>query len=351
VRALSIALGAAATLASAPAWADQVAVLRFQSSGGVTTNAQVEAARAATRDAVVRASHTLPPPALASAADVVVKDGAPDTTSEYREAGRASAAQWTVAGHVEAHGWTYRLELEACLVATGRVESLAREIDARQPVPEITEMLALLLRPQGVGDAAPPWEQGGAGPVVTPAPAPAPPPNGVITTPPPVAYTPPPAPEPARPPYANEHPFALGLGIEGLGAFARAANARGSAAVGDATVDVGYAFSQVPGFELRAGFAAGVLGPGFVRADVGARYMMLLVPKARVFVGPEARFGGFFVTGGDKSARLWLGAAVPVAFEVTERVTIEAYPELGYAAGGTAGLGFVGGGARGVLRF
>ena len=137
-RALVVAaIVAAAALASTRALAaDRVAVLRFYPSGGGATNAQLDAARAATRDAV-GLLHDLPPSdAELAAAEASVRDGTPDTSAEYRIAGQVAGAQWTVAGHIDAHGWTYRLELEACQVATGRVESLVREIDARQAAPQ-----------------------------------------------------------------------------------------------------------------------------------------------------------------------------------------------------------------------
>jgi hypothetical protein len=135
--------------------ADKVAVLAFATSGGGTTSAQLEDARAATRAAVMQLHHALPNSSEMTTAEMAVKDGMADTSAEYRAAGRASSSQWTLAGHVDSHGPTYRLELEACEVDSGRVESLAREIDAKEATPQIAEMLALLLRPEGIGTAAP----------------------------------------------------------------------------------------------------------------------------------------------------------------------------------------------------
>jgi hypothetical protein len=344
---------AAAAFASKGAMAaDRVAVLRFMGSGGGTTSMQLDAARGATREAVGLVHDVLPSDAELKAAEAAVKDGTPDTSDEYRDAGKVAAAQWTVAGHVDAHGWTYRLEIDACQVATGRVESLAREVDARQAAPQIAEMLALLLRPQGVGDAVPPWDQ--SPPPVAPKPAP------IVPTPLPLpapmalpAPTPPPVPSPAPEPdaYGVEHPFGLGLGGEVLAAFVRSKEARGSSTAGVFTASAQYAIESVHGLELVGDIGAGSVGPTSFRLDVGARYVLPIVRAAHLYAGPEAALGAFFALGGDKDARFLARGELPVIWAATSSVQIEAYPALAYAAGGTASLGFVGGGARVVIRF
>src|ERR1019366_8189617 len=124
-------LTVAVLLGVGPALADKVAVLPFISVGSATA-AELEAARAATRTAVIALSDTLPTGAEMLTAEMSTKDGVADTSQEYRAAGRASSSDWTVLGHVEQHGATSHLEIDACEVASGRVESLAREIDASQ---------------------------------------------------------------------------------------------------------------------------------------------------------------------------------------------------------------------------
>jgi hypothetical protein len=327
---------------------DKVAVLPFRASGGGgTTSAELDAARAATREAVTRMHDVLPSDAETVSADHAAKDGVADTSAEYRDAGRAAGAQWTVAGRVDAHGTGYRLEVEACEVATGRVESLAREIDLRQAAPQISEMLALLLRPQGMGDAMPPWDQ------PNPAPAAAPPPTPPAPLPPAPAAPVPPTPVDLGPPpaYAENHPFALGVGGLGLTAFARSPTARGSPAAALVTADVAYAFDGVRGLEAIANGAVSVAGPSSLWLDAGLRYEIPIVPRARIFLGPEVAIGTFIDLGGDKDARFLLRGALPIVIGLGERVQIEAYPAIAYAAGGTVGLAFVGGGLRGVVRF
>ena len=277
-----------------------------------------------------------------------MKDGVADTSAEYRAAGRAAGAQWTVAGHVDSHGWAYRLELEACQVATGRVESLAREIDPRQAAPQIAEMLALLLRSQGVGDTVPPWDQ----------PAP---------TPPPLAPAPPPTPAPAplppprrrrrlrRPPRAalrREPPVRARPGRRSAGAFARASDARGSATAGLVTLHGALRDRRRARARARRRPRRRGGGTELVR---GGRRGSLRAPdrplsaRLRRPRGDARRL---------LRARRRQGRALPRARRAPDRrgarrasVQIEAYPEIAYAAGGTAGLGLVGGGLRGVFRF
>jgi hypothetical protein len=331
------------TLASTRAWgADRVAVLRFTARGGETTTPQLDAARAATRDAVALVHDTLPSEADLAAAEAAVKDGTPDTTREYRDAGTIAGAQWTLSGHVDARGWTYRLELEACQVATGRVESLARPIDARQAAPQIAEMLALLLRPQGVGDAVPPWDQATAPPAPIPPLAPPPPPYRPVV---------PSSPEPESQTYGSAHPLALGVGGEVLDAFTRSSVARGSSEAGVFSLTGLYAVRSVAGLELVGEVAAGSIGPTSLRLDVGARYVLGIVPSAHVYAGVEAAAGAFFPLGGDEEPRFSIRAALPVVWAATSSIQLEVYPELAYAVGGSASLGFAGGGARFVLRF
>lgn len=328
---------------------EKVAVLPFVSSGGGTTSAQLDAARTATRDAVGQIHDTLPTDAETASADHAAKDGVADTSAEFREAGRAAAAPWTVAGHVDAHGGTYRLEIDACQIETGRVESLAREIEPGRASAQIAEMLALLLRPQGVGDTVPPWDQPAAPPPATP-----PPP----TTPPPAPAPPPPAepgpPPPPPPAYAENHPFALGVEGVALTAFARSALASkvgASPVAGLIAADGMYAFQGVHGLEAIVNVAGSVAGPSSFWIDGGFRYEFPVVPRARIFLGPEATVGAFFDLGGDKDARFVMRGALPIVVGVGEHVQIEAFPEIAYAAGGTVGIALAGGGLRGVVRF
>ncbi len=326
------------------AWADKVAVLPFISVGNATS-AQLDEARNATRAAVTSLGHKLPTDAELLTAQMATKDGVADTRDEYRAAGRASSSDWTIAGHVEQHGATYRLELEACQVDSGRVESVAREIDPAQASREISEMLAVLVRPEGVGTGELPWERGGPPPS---APPPAPPPPKPAPKPSP----PPPPPSPAvRHVYAENHPYAVGGGVAVLTALARPSNAVGNPTALLLSFAGGYTIDSVPGLEVRADASGALVGPGSVSADVGARYALAVAPTARIFVGPEATLGGFFTTGGDKTARLLLHGAAFAAVGIGERIQLEAAGDLAYAVGGSGGLLLAGGTLRGLVRF
>jgi hypothetical protein len=273
------------------------------------------------------------------------KDGVVDTGEEYRAAGRASTSDWTVIGHVEEHGGTYRLELDVCQVGSGRVESLAREITPAEATHQISEMLALLLRPEGLGSTPIPWEPR-TPPLAEASQAPKPPPAALPPEPPP-APPPPPAP---RHPYAEGHPVALGVMVGALDAFSRPANASGSAASGLVGVTASYALPSVPGLELKGDLDWSVAGPGSVTVDAGVRYAFPLVPTASVFIGPEADVGAFFAFGADKTARALLQGAGFVAVGLGERVQVEAVGLLAYAAGSPS-LSLGGGVLRGVVRF
>ena len=158
--------------AASPALADRVAVLPF-SAAKTSTKPELDQARAWTREAVIAKGHVPPSPGEMLSAEQAVTDGSPDTSQEYRAAGKASGSQWTVTGRIDRHdapparlpdgteedGYTtYRIELEVCQVDTGRVESLAREIDPDEASVQLAEMLGLLLRPEGIKNVVLPWD-------------------------------------------------------------------------------------------------------------------------------------------------------------------------------------------------
>src|SRR4051812_33693558 len=88
--------------AASSARADKVVVLPFTGQPGLA-KPELDQARAWTRDAVIAKGHTPPSAGEMLSAETAVRDGTADTSSEYRAAGRAAAAQWTVTGHVDRH--------------------------------------------------------------------------------------------------------------------------------------------------------------------------------------------------------------------------------------------------------
>ncbi len=340
LRLVQLILALAAVLLPTRALADKVLVLPFTSVGQATSK-ELDDARVATKSAVAQKGHTLPSDSEVLSAQMATKDGVADTSQEYRAAGRASGSQWTVAGRVDPRGATYRLELEAGQVDSGRVESLAREIEPSDAVNQIGEMLALLLRPEGIANADIPWKRG--------QPKPQPPKPAAPPTPP---LPPPPPPPPAvKHTYAEGHPIAVGAGVALTGAVSRPQNAMGPGTALLVAASGGYALDAVPGLEIRGDVAGSVLGPGSILADAGARYAIAVAPTARLFAGPEATVGAFFPTGGDRSARFYARGSAFVALGLGDRVQIEASGDFAAALGGSSALVFAGGALRGLVRF
>jgi hypothetical protein len=343
-------------LLAAPALADKVLVLPFQGLGSAPP-AELEEARVATTTAVTALSHKLPSQSEMTTAQVAVKDGVADTSEEYLAAGRASSSDWTVGGHFEAYGTTYRLELEACQIESGRVESLVREIDPSLATKQIGEMLAILLRPQGINNADIPWERVTMSPAVPKSPPPPPPPP-----PPPKPPPPPPPPEAPPPPpairhrYAENQPIALGLSASLLGALHRSippgvpASEVGSSTAGTLGGTLAYAFGTVPGLELRVDGDGSIAGPKSFTLAGGARYAIPVLPTLRLFAGPESELGVFATFAGDKTARFLVRGAAFVAMGFGEHIQLELAADIDYAAGSTS-LVLGGGTLRALVRF
>ena len=327
--------------------ADRVAVLPFVSTGGATS-INLDHVRATTRAAATQLKHELPTDSQMLTAEMASKGGS-DTTAMYRAAGRAATADWTVLGRVGVHaGGAYRIELEVCQVDSGRTESVAREIDPTKEVPQIAEMLALLLRPQGIGNDIP-WDQ--TPPVVVQPGKPPPEAKPPLITPPQPPPPEPPGPPPVAHAYAEGHPMAIGISTSVLSAVHRAPNAFGSATsvlVGGA---FGYALDSVPGLELRGNVNGSLVGPGSFSGDVGARYALPIAPTMRLFAGPELGAGTFVALGGEKLARFLMRGALVGALGLGDRVQLELGADVDYAPGGTTALLLIGGPARGLVRF
>src|SRR5262245_21513787 len=82
------------------ALADKVAVLPFRSSKNVP-RPELEEARKWTREAVTKKGHTLPSDSEMVSAEMAVKDGIADVSTEYKAAGRASGSKWAIGANVE----------------------------------------------------------------------------------------------------------------------------------------------------------------------------------------------------------------------------------------------------------
>ena len=175
---LAIALGAS------PALADRILVLPARGAGddgAARSTLELELATGLTR-----LGHTLVPQEEVRLALGMVADGVADTADEYRAVGAAAKADWVVAGSVEPAVTTERVELSACLVSMGRLESVAREVERARSAEQVGEMLAVLVRPEGIGAGELPWER----PTGTPAAVAGTPPAQVQVAAPPPALPP-----------------------------------------------------------------------------------------------------------------------------------------------------------------
>ncbi|MBX3198574.1 MAG: hypothetical protein KF894_10610 [Labilithrix sp.] len=343
---------------SLPAWADKIAVLPFTSPNNVP-RPELDEARRWTRDAVVKQGHAFATADEMVSAEAAVKDGVADTTQEYRAAGSAVGADWTLTAQVERRDHppatlpdgseesgftTYRVELEAYQLSTGRLESLSREMLAEDAVDDIAEMLALLVRPEGIANADIPWSRTG---VRRPKPKPKAPP-----APPPVPPPEPEAPPAPRPVYGAGHPVAIGASIGVTNALVRPDNARGPSWAMPIGVAIGYALPEsAPGLELRGNLTSQVVGPRALELSAGARYALAPLRGARLFVGPELLVGAHVALGADKVTRFLTHGALFVAYGITENVQAEIAGDLSAALGGAGTLLLGGGTARAVVRF
>ncbi|WP_437755214.1 hypothetical protein [Sorangium sp. So ce1389] len=347
-RALSCA-AAAALMAIAPAaLADRVAMLPAR---GGTDAAARSAAQADVARGLAALGHTPAPDSAVAAALKGVADGVADTADEYRAVSAQTGAEWVLTGTVEPAVTTTRVELTAYLASTGRVESVAREVDRDQSSRQTQEMLAVLLRPEGVGVGELPWER----PVRAP-PASAPPPSagGTAVLPPvPAAPEAPPAkevlmayplgPERVWPAYSGGRRIAVSASLGAAVAAARLPGASGSAASLVGAARVAYALGD-RGFELFAGGGGNLVGPFAAWLEGGARLLLTpsLAPQDgawRAFplhVGPALHLGAFFRSGagvvgpggatyrGDLEVHPVLGASLDVVLALSSSVQLEA---------------------------
>lgn len=300
----SVTLGCAAALllGASPALADRVAVV--PSRGGVDSAPREAIDRELAR-ALTAAGHTLvPAPEIAAAMKAQVIDGAADTQEEYRGVGVATRADWVIAAQVEPAVTTERVEIAACLVKPGRVESVAREVEKARAARQIEEMLRVLVRAEGVGAGALPWERIDPGKAP---PAPERPAVPAVDGRARVAYPIASGGE-VWPPYSGgKRGFvsaALGFSMPVVRPLAAGVGAPSGAAL-VAAARGGYAVTDL-GLEPFIELGGNLLGPRALWILGGARWMFAPLMRrgadgvregAPFFLGPEIVAGGFFQLG------------------------------------------------------
>lgn len=341
-----------------PVWADKVVVLPFTSPTNVP-RPELEEVRTWTLSAVAQKGHSYATEGEVRSAMAAVADGVPDTSQEYVALGKAAGADWTLAGHVErsdhppAEGpagqneegyTTYRVELEACQVSTGRVESLSREVLVDQGPDDIAPMMGLLLRPEGIANAEVPWERNVRRP--KPRPKPLGPPTVPALAPPSEARL------PSRRIYGDEHPLSLGASLGVTNALVRPDGARGPSAAMPIGIALGVALPDAaPGVELVARGSYQAVGPAAFSLAVGGRYALAPIRDCRLFMGPELLLGAFGALGAAKTVRFLTQGAIFVAYGITEIVQVEIAGDLSGAFGGSGTLLLAGAAGRFVLRW
>ncbi len=366
LRAPAFALLPLLLLAASPALADRVVVLPSQGTAAPALRLGLD------QDLMRGAaslSHSIASEVEAQAALVRVADGSADTPEEFATVANALRANWILAARLEPATATARVEIAAYLASLGRVESVARDVDPARQAEQIQEMLAVLLRPEGIGVGALPWEQAlppsPPPPAIPPPPLPPPPSPGPPQNPWNMGpFLPPPPPPPPSPPATNEvtlsylggsrqtvvNPYTAGkpVFLSALIGFSSAASSPGrvsaSAAAFVGALRGGYAIGA-SGLELFAGLAGNLGGPPALWIDLGGRWMFSPTIRAgsdgrkegfsfhvgpEVFLGPFVRLGST-ITGpdgrtyeGQSSGHFSIGAALDLAVGISPQLRIDA---------------------------
>ncbi|AKT36389.1 hypothetical protein [Chondromyces crocatus] len=312
-----LAAALATSLSAGAARADRVAVLPAR---GGTDDAARQTAQADVVRGLAALGHTAVPEGEVTASLWAVLDGVPDSVDEYRTLGAATSADWVLLGLVEPAVKTTRVELIAFHGPTGRVESVAREVEQDKAGPQIQEMLSVLVRIEGIGDGELPWERAALLARLPSAAPPAPPPASAA----PLATEPPPPADPASseepekqlarmqyittvrsvwPAYSGGKPFGVSAVLGFSFPVARAEGARGTGASVVETIRLGYAVGGV--LEPFVQLGSNMSGPSAVWVEGGARY--LFTPSLHrgakglegtaIHLGVEATAGAFIRPG------------------------------------------------------
>lgn len=221
------------------------------------------------RSAIASLGHEPVAPEAVSAALEGVPGGVADTADEYQVVAHATKADWVIALVSPDGPGGARHELVAYWVKGDRTESVARELEPARRAVQLREMLQVLLRPQGVGTDALPWERVAAVPAAGVDPEPsteivAQPSNIAAERPPPTALILPPWFVAAR-----------------LGATVPFARPEGAVGTGVALVGGVRLGRRVwKSLEIFGDFGGNIAGPQAVSLEAGARLPLRLAGGA-----------------------------------------------------------------------
>ncbi|MBI5533022.1 MAG: hypothetical protein HY898_09920 [Deltaproteobacteria bacterium] len=326
----AIALACTIVLSASNALADLVLLLpaRGQIPGSMLSSIL----DSETRYGVIEVGHKLVDQKELDGAMRQVPDSHPDTSDEFTTMARFARAEWVVIPTVFQQEKSWRLELIAFQAQSGRTETVARDVDTEHIHVQVVEMLKVLLRPQGVGTEALPWETGG----ITARPASAAPGKT-------------PAAPKETPPAGPHRMFFIGAGFAVNSAVSRPSGATGSAT--SAAIAARAGISPIEPIDIALNFADNVSGPRAVMLDASLRYMINVAgPKFRI--GPEIGPGLFLAQGGSQSKSFMLRATAVAAVNFSPSFGIEAHlGDLRYVPASSGTVVLAGATAMGVLRF
>jgi hypothetical protein len=295
-----------------------------------------------TRYAIIEVGHQVVGKDDTDAALRSLSGGSADNADAYAACARVTRADWVVAPSVNSIERGYHLELTAFQVKGGRTEAVTRDIDTGRVHDQVVEMLRVLLRPEGVGTGALPWESGGVRPSLS---APTPQPSATNTTGPAPTSS-------ARGPAADgQHTWLLlGAGIGFSSALSRPEHSAGSstAAVGNLRAGV----SPSESLELAVDFSGNLTGPNAKMLDVSARYLLAPSASMPLGIGPEIGAGVFWTSSGSQSSSFVARLSLVAGLRLSRSFSIEAsLGDLRYVPASAGTLVLAGASAGGVLRF
>jgi hypothetical protein len=326
---------------TADAWADRVARLGTRGSASTDGKLALDKATAAALTALGHTSPTAAETAEGEAAAGALEDRSAGLVS----IGKVTSSDWVIEPTLSGVVGGQRVEVKACQVSSGRVETLARDLDpAVDASSQVRELLGLLLRAQGVGDDPLPWEKRAA--------LPPPPKTNTPPAPTPTAKPLPAAPADPPPSWDSGGDYRLGLELGASAIAVRPDHTVGDRAVGTwalvGLIRLPIGDPKTPHWEL-AGSIGGWYGAfGGVRLGLGMRYAIFA--SERFVVAPELALGALAQVGGNGDARLLFAGGAHFSFILLRSLELEVHPSIDLSPGGSGAVVIAGGTVGALFR-
>ncbi len=320
-------LALTSALASSLAFADVVLLVPPR---GQAPEAELASLTKETRLAVAEMGHQLVTETDGQVAMAQVRDGQADDTEELEKLARDTKAGWVLASVARSAGTAIRLELTAYHAATARTESVSRDVDRTKLQSQVLEMLRVLLREEGVGTGALPWESSGPLPRKT---------DG--------GSAPDQGPEPETRKASVLQPL-MGLTVGVSTAVSRPEGATGSPAALQGGLRAGVRLGSP--VEVALGLRSNMVGPKATGLDVSGRYWVEVTDGFRL--APELAPGVFFQGGGAQDTSFSLRITAVGALDVASDISVEAHVgDVTWVPSGSGTLVLGGATLAGVARF